>query len=98
MLNRIRLNEDIIPITEFRNNVSEIIEKTRNTKRPVLITQNGKGSVVVIDVKEYDQLMETVEITTAIKRAEENIKSGRTIGNKKAINKVMKSIKGERLG
>jgi len=93
MLNRIQLNEDIVPISEFRYNVSEVIKKAKDTKRPVLITQNGKGSAVIIDVNEYEQLMETLEITKAIKRAEEDIKAGRTTGHKIAVNKIMKSIK-----
>jgi len=93
MLNRIQLNEDIIPISEFRYNVSDVIKKTKSTKRPVLITQNGKGSVVMIDVNEYERLMETLEITKAIKRAEGDIKAGKTTDHKNAINKVMKSVK-----
>jgi antitoxin YefM len=93
MLNRIQLNEDIVPISEFRYNVSEVIKKAKDTKRPVLITQNGKGSAVIIDVNEYEQLMETIDITNAIKRAEQDIKTGRTTAHKTAIIKVMKTIK-----
>jgi len=93
MLKRIQLNEDIIPISEFRYNVSEVIKKAKNSKRPVLITQNGKGSAVIIDVDEYEQLMETLEITRAIKRAEQDIEAGRTITHKEAVKKIMKSVK-----
>ena len=90
MLNRIQLNEDII---EFRYNVSDIIKKAKVTKRPMLITQNGKGSVVMIDVNEYERLLETLEITKAVKRAEEDIKAGRTTIHKNAVDKIIKSIK-----
>ena len=93
MFKRIQLNEDIIPISEFRYNVSDVIKKAKNTKRPMLITQNGKGSVVMIDVNEYERIMETLEITKAIKRAEGDIKAGRTTGHKDAISKIMKSVK-----
>ena len=53
-MNRIKLDEDIKPLSEFRAKVSQYIEQIHKIKRPLLITQNGKSSAVLLDVAEYD--------------------------------------------
>jgi len=37
-MNRIKLDEDIKPLSEFRAKVSQYIEQIHKTKRPLLIT------------------------------------------------------------
>ena len=45
-MHRIQLDKDIQPLSEFRSKVATYIEQVHNTKRPLLITQNGKSSAV----------------------------------------------------
>ena len=37
----IHLSEDVIPMSEFRDNLAGFIKQMQETKRPMLITQNG---------------------------------------------------------
>ena len=43
-LRRCRPSEDVIPFSECRNNLSTYIARVRETRRPVLITQNGRAA------------------------------------------------------
>lgn len=48
---------DIVPVTKVRENLSAIIDRTRETKRPVIVTQNGSAAVVVLDAAQYQKTM-----------------------------------------
>ena len=39
-----RPNEDVVPFSECRNNLSAYITRVRETHRPILITQNGRAA------------------------------------------------------
>jgi prevent-host-death family protein len=82
-------NDDIYPISDFRHNVAELIEKTKQTKRPILITQNGKGTAVLVDVANYEKLELLADIAKSLK----DIKEGKVISNEEAMKKIKKNLK-----
>ena len=43
-MQRIILKDDIHSLSEFRSNASGYISQVHSTKRPLVITQNGKSS------------------------------------------------------
>ena len=57
-MSRIQLDEDIRPLSEFRANVASFIEHVRETKRPLVITQRGKSAAILLDVAEYEALLQ----------------------------------------
>jgi prevent-host-death family protein len=82
-------NDDIHPISDFRHNVAELIERTKQTKRPILITQNGKGTAVLVDVANYEELELLADISKGLK----NIKVGKVISNEEAKKRIKKNLK-----
>jgi prevent-host-death family protein len=54
----IRLDTDLQPVTEFRANAAALIAKVRESKRPVVLTQHGRGAVVIVDVEEYQKMLD----------------------------------------
>ena len=79
VLDRPRLNEDVIPLSQFRSGLTDCIIKTRRTHRPIVITQNGTSSSVLIDVGDYEALMETIEIVQDVRKAEAQIERGEVL-------------------
>jgi len=51
---------DIRPISDLRNKFSEI-ENAVKTGRPVYLTKNGYGAMVVMSIEEYSRLTDPVE-------------------------------------
>jgi antitoxin YefM len=82
-------NDDIHPISDFRHNVAELIEKTKQTKRPILITQNGKGTAVLVDVVNYEELELLADIAKGLK----DIKEGKVMSNEEAKRRIKKNFK-----
>lgn len=61
---RIRLDTDLRPVTEFRANAAALIAQVRETKRPLVLTQRGRGAVVLVAVEEYEKMLEVAEAPT----------------------------------
>ncbi|EHS1223292.1 type II toxin-antitoxin system Phd/YefM family antitoxin, partial [Vibrio parahaemolyticus] len=53
-MSRIHFDQDIQPLSEFRAGVTSFIKQINETRRPLVITQRGKGVAVVLDVAEYE--------------------------------------------
>ena len=58
MAGRIDITQDIQPLTTFRNNSVEFIKQLKETKRPIVLTVNGKPEAVLQDPAEYQRLLD----------------------------------------
>ena len=61
-MSRIHFDKDIQPLSEFRAGVASYIKQINETRRPLVITQRGKGVAVVLDVAEYEAMQEKIEL------------------------------------
>ena len=66
----------IRPISDLRNNASDISDYCRQTREPVYITRNGSGDMVVMNIDEYERRMAIVDIYSKLAVAEQEITSG----------------------
>ncbi|MBD3385396.1 type II toxin-antitoxin system prevent-host-death family antitoxin [candidate division KSB1 bacterium] len=88
-MSRIQLDEDIRPLSEFRANVTSFIDKVRETRRPLVITQRGKSAAILLDVSEYEALLQKIELLSDIQLAEKQLEEGLGINHKDAKKKSM---------
>lgn len=58
---RLNFAEDILPVTDFRNNAADVLAQLSQSGRPVVLTQRGRASAVLIDVAEYQKLCDRLE-------------------------------------
>ena len=52
---------DIRPVSDLRNKFTEI-ERTEKRGKPVYLTKNGYGSMVVLSLEQYSALTDDVEM------------------------------------
>ncbi len=52
------ITKDIQPMTTFRNHSAEIMQHLKDTKRPVILTVNGKAAAVLQDAEAYQRLLD----------------------------------------
>ena len=57
----IDLENDIRPLSEFRANTASLVRQVKKTGRPIVLTQHGKSSVVLLDVRHYQSLLSSQE-------------------------------------
>jgi len=91
-MQRIQLNKDIRPLSEFRSKVAFYFNKVKRTKRPLIITQHGKSAAVLMGVPEYEALLDKIEVLEDIRLAESQINERKGISNKEVKKKLLKRI------
>ena len=92
-MSRIHLDKDIQPLSEFRAGVASYIKQINETRRPLVITQHGKGVAVVLDVAEYEAMQEKSELLEEVHAAESQLASGMGASNEEARAHVLGRIK-----
>lgn len=78
---RLQPSRDIQPVSEFRANAAKFIEQVRETKKPLVISQHGRGAAVLVDYDVFHDLMDELEIRRAFAESEVSIREGRGIPN-----------------
>jgi prevent-host-death family protein len=81
---RFRLDTDIKPVSEFRANAAELIEQVKTSGRPLVLTQRGHSAAVVLDVSEYEQMVDEIDVLRDIHTAVQQIDAGLGVSNREA--------------
>ncbi len=76
-MKQINLENDIKPLSEFRANTEKIVNQIKKTKRPLILTQHGKSTAVLLDVSSYQALLEKLELLQEIQIGEKQISEGK---------------------
>ena len=84
MSRRLKLHTDIKPVSEFRANAAELIEQVKESGRPLVLTQRGHSAAVVLDVAEYERMVEEIELLRDVRTAVRQIDAGEGLSNRDA--------------
>jgi len=84
---------DICPISDFRDNASTMVAKVRADHRPLIITQYGKSTAVLISAESYQEMLDRIEILTDIAASEEEIAHGGGMEQEEFKKELFKKIR-----
>ena len=82
------ISSDIKPISFLKSHAADILKQINDTRRPVVITQNGEPRAVLQDPESYDNMRKAIGLLKLISQGEEDIKQGKI----KSQEKVFKGI------
>jgi prevent-host-death family protein len=91
-MQRLKIDQDIRPLSEVRTGIANFIKQVHDTKRPLVITQHGKGVAVLIDVHEYEAIQDRLELLTDVQISLNQIENGQGIDHEDAKQKVMRRV------
>lgn len=91
-MSRVRADEDIRPLSEFRAAVATFVKQIHETRRPMVLTQRGRGVAVLVDVHEYERMQERLEVLEEVYKAEEQIASGDGIAHEGAKDQILSKL------
>ncbi len=91
-MQRLKIDQDIKPLSEVRTSMASFIKQVRDTKRPLVITQHGKGVAVLLDVQEYEALQEKAEILVDVQIGMNQIENGLGVEHEKAKAMVLERL------
>jgi prevent-host-death family protein len=75
------LTKDIQSLTTFRRQSGDFMKQLKKSKRPVVLTVNGKAAAVVQDAEAYQRLLDLAAMADeeeGIRQGLEDAKAGRT--------------------
>ncbi|CAK7032609.1 MAG: hypothetical protein DESF_01371 [Desulfovibrio sp.] len=72
-----QLHSDIKPISWLKNNAKQMVETVAETGNPMVITQNGEAKAVVMNVREYDQMQESLALLRMLADSSADVEAGR---------------------
>ncbi len=81
-------SQDVQPLSAFRANAAGFLDQVRASKRPLVLTQHGRSAAVVLDVDEYEALVEEVELFRDIQQARVELARGEGISHGDVIKEL----------
>lgn len=75
------ITKDIQAMTTFRRNPRAFLRRLKRSKRPLVLTVNGKAKAVLQDAQAYQNLLDVAaqaDATEGIRQGLEDLRKGRT--------------------
>lgn len=91
-MQRLKIDQDIRSLSEVRTGIANFIKQVHDTKRPVIITQHGKGVAVLLDAHEYELMQEKLELLSDIQISLNQLENGEGVTHEEAKNSVLRKI------
>ena len=82
------LKDDVIPVTELKNQTKKVLARVRRTGTPILVTQNGRGAVIILDIVFYQAQQRRLKVLEEIAKGEKEILEGKGISHSEVVKKA----------
>ena len=71
-----KFSEDVIPLSDLKVNPGKVVNHSKETHRPVLLTSRGRGVAVVQGLDDYENTREELAFVKAVAQGLLEIKEG----------------------
>jgi prevent-host-death family protein len=68
---------NIIPVSDLRQDAAKLLKQLKNTKEPLIITQRGRATAVMMGVDAYEQSEHEKELLRLLARGDWEIEAGK---------------------
>ncbi len=66
----------IIPISDLRQNASDVVKSLSSSREPVFITQRGRAAAVMVSMEVYENSQHEADVLHLLARGEKEIEAG----------------------
>ena len=91
-MQRLRINEDIRPLSEVRTGMANFIKQVQETRRPLVITQHGKGVAVLVDAHEFEAMQDKMDLLMDVQTSLQQIDNGQGLEQAEALQHVLQRV------
>ncbi len=87
---------DIYPVSDFNRKTSEHIKRIQDTRKPEVLTVNGKAAIVLVDPDSYDEMLQNQELLQSLKNiaiANEQHENGQSKPAKQVYQELKEELK-----
>jgi prevent-host-death family protein len=72
-------SEDVIPLSDLKVNPGKVINHTKDTHRPILLTSRGRGVAVMQSLEDYEKQAEDLAFVKAVAQGLLEVQEGKTL-------------------
>lgn len=91
-MKRSELDQDICSLFEFRKKAADFIERIKKQKRSIVLTQHGKSAAVLVEVGEYQRMVDKLEMMDDLLEAERQIAKGDFYSHEEAKKQIQENL------
>lgn len=84
-----KLSESVKPISYVKAHASEIIRRIATEGKTLIITQNGEAKAVLQDIREYEEIQESLALLKILAQGSKSLDEGRI----KPVGQAFKDIR-----
>ncbi len=66
----------IIPISDLRQNASDVVRGVSSSREPVFITQRGRAAAVLVSLEAYEDSQRELDVLRLLARGEKEMDAG----------------------
>ena len=75
----LNISQNIVSLSDFKNKASKMLHEIQSSRRPLVITQNGKAAAVLMSPSDFDLLTEQARFVKAVQRGLADVENGRVL-------------------
>jgi len=91
-----KVGEDIRPVTYLKSRTADLLAQVNETKRPVIITQNGEARGVLQDPESYESMKAAIAMLKLLVQGEEDSRKGRVRAQDEVFGRLEKRLQSKR--
>ena len=82
---KIKLSEDLTPISEFRLRTAELVARVKKNRRSLILTQHGRSTAVLEAIQAFEEKTERLELLEVIVGGLRAAEQGELVSDAKAM-------------
>ena len=82
------LVQDIKPISYVKAHTADVMKQIEEKNNPIVITQNGEAKAVLMAVKQYQSIIDTINLLKIISIGENDIRNNRIYTHEEVQDKI----------
>jgi prevent-host-death family protein len=87
-----QLSQDIKPISYLKTKTADVIKTVNETKRAMIITQNGEAKAVIQDIKTFENLQNSLNMLKMIVQSENDLEKGNFVSQEEMFRNLEKKL------
>jgi len=87
------ITNDIKPITYLKSKAAYLLNQINETRRPVIITQNGEPRAILQDPESYENMRNAIGLLKLISQGESDLRNGRVKQQEEVFKEIEKTLK-----
>jgi prevent-host-death family protein len=83
------LSEDIHPAADLQSAAEGLLRRVHETRRPVVLTEQGEGAAVLVDIDSYRSLLEELDLLRDVHQGLADVRAGRVVSQEEARTRLL---------